>query len=113
MNRRDFFDPRRLAQTAGAAYAAAKDLSAPAAPSDLPDQLLIRYARRAMATQFEVVLPFGTPHALPAAEAALDLIDQLEEQLSVYRETSEVSRINRRAVEEEFTVEPRLFDLLT
>jgi thiamine biosynthesis lipoprotein len=66
-----------------------------------------------MATQFEVVFPFDTPNALHASGAALDLIDQLEGQLSVYRETSEVSNINRRAATEAVVVEPRLFDLLT
>ena len=36
-------------------------------------------------------------NGMAAAEAALDLIDVLEDQLTVYRETSEVSGINRRA----------------
>ena len=41
-------------------------------------------ARRAMATTFEVVVPFGTPAALDLGEAALDRIDELEAQLTVY-----------------------------
>ena len=62
-----------------------------------------------MATRFEIAIPYGTPHAQPAAEAALDLIDELEEQMTVYRDTSEVSRLNAagRAV-----LEPPLFELL-
>ena len=48
-----------------------------------------------MATTFEVVLPFGTPDALAVAEAAFDQLDELEAQLTVYRDTSEVSRLNR------------------
>jgi thiamine biosynthesis lipoprotein len=65
-----------------------------------------------MATRFEVALPLGTPRAFEAAEAALDLIDAVEEQLTVYRETSEISRINARAHGEALPVEPRLFELL-
>jgi thiamine biosynthesis lipoprotein len=42
----------------------------------------------------------------------LDGIDRLEAQLTVFRETSEVSLINRRAAESDVAVEPRLFELL-
>jgi len=70
---------------------------------------LVRVSRRAMATTFEVALPFGTRDAIRAAEAALDLIDDLEDQLTVYRETSEVSRLNATGAA---VVEPHLFDLL-
>jgi thiamine biosynthesis lipoprotein len=47
-----------------------------------------------------------------AARDALDGIDRLEAQLTVFRETSEVALINRRAAENEVEVEPRLFELL-
>lgn len=67
----------------------------PFAPAPPPNNLaLLRASRRAMATTFEIAIPYGTPNALPAAEAALDLIDELEEQMTVYRDTSEVSRLN-------------------
>ena len=75
---------------------------------------LIRVSRRAMATTFEVALPYGTPDALAAAEDALDLIDALEDQLTVYRDHSEVSRLNAAApAGRPVVVEPNLFDLLT
>ena len=74
---------------------------------------LLRFGRRAMATQFDVVLPWGTPRADAVATDALDLIDRLEAQLTVYRATSEVSRLNRLAVLAPVPVEPRLFDLLS
>jgi thiamine biosynthesis lipoprotein len=50
----------------------------------------------------------GTPPAL----AALDLIEELEAQLSVYRNTSEVSLLNKLAAEQPMIVEERLFQLL-
>ena len=74
---------------------------------------LIRCSRRAMATTFEVAIPQGShPEPIAAAEAALDLIDAIENQLTVYREHSEVSRINAAAGRDLVPVEPRLFELL-
>jgi thiamine biosynthesis lipoprotein len=88
-------------------------LQAAAPPPPPPQEFaLLRFSRRAMATTFEVMLPFGTPDALAAAEAALDEIDRLEAQLTVYRDTSEVSRLNRAAPHAAIPVEEGLFDLL-
>ena len=81
-------------------------------PTSFNDVSVLRFSRRAMATQFEVVLPYGLPFALPAAESALDLIDTLEDQLTVFRDHSEVSRLNARAAEHPISVESRLFDLI-
>jgi thiamine biosynthesis lipoprotein len=82
----------------------------PAAPVE--DVAVLRASRRAMATLFEVLLPFGSPMAQPAAEAALDLIDELEDQLTVYRDHSEVSRLNATAADRPVEVAPNLFDLI-
>ncbi|HZT79817.1 MAG TPA: FAD:protein FMN transferase [Gemmataceae bacterium] len=114
MHRRDFLRPRRLAQTAGHVLGALDELAALAEPEPQPadDVALLRVGRRAMATQFEVVLPYGTPDALEIAAAAHDLIDQLEAQLTVYRDDSEVSRLNRLAPLGPVPVERGLFDLL-
>jgi len=46
------------------------------------------------------------------AVRALELLDALEDQMSVYRAHSEISRINQRAAIEPVEVEPRLFGLL-
>src|SRR6187551_3081936 len=43
---------------------------------------------------------------------ALDLVESLESQMTIYRDDSEVIRLNRRAVEEPVKIEPRLFGLL-
>jgi thiamine biosynthesis lipoprotein len=73
---------------------------------------LLHFGRRAMATQFEVILPWGTPRAEAAASDALDLIDRLESQLTIYRSASEISRLNRIAAQAPVPVESRLFSLL-
>ena len=75
---------------------------------------LTRVGRRAMACQFEVSLKAGaTGEAKEAAIEALDLVDQLESQLTVYRDDSEVSQMNRTAHLGPVNVESRLFELLT
>src|SRR6187431_1003769 len=73
---------------------------------------LVRVSRKAMATTFEVAIPFGTPNAVPAAEAALDVIDAVETQLTVFRESSEVAGVNARAATETVQVSDSLFRLL-
>jgi thiamine biosynthesis lipoprotein len=114
MHRRDFLHPRRLAQTAGQVLGALDEVHDLPAEEPAPpgEYALVRIQRRAMATSFEVLLPLGTPEAVPAGEAALDEIDRLEDQLTVYRDTSEVSRLNARASTGPVPVEEGLFDLL-
>jgi thiamine biosynthesis lipoprotein len=74
---------------------------------------LVQIGRSAMSCQFEIFLNAGQhPGAEEVAIEALDLVDELEDQMSVYRDHSEVSRINRRAGSEPVPVEPRLFELL-
>jgi len=78
-----------------------------------PEAYLLRLARRAMACEFEMYLNAGQyPRDSENAMAALDLVDRIEDQLTVYRENSEVSFLNRHAAREWVEVEPRLFDLL-
>lgn len=73
----------------------------------------IAVARNAMATRFEIVVHGDNPIALRAAgEEALDEIERLEAQLSLYRPTSEIARLNARAANEAVRVTPGLFRLL-
>ena len=72
----------------------------------------VRLGKVAMACDFDVILNPGPVSRLEAASAALDLVDQLEDQMSVYRPHTELSRLNRLAAGEAFSVEPRLFELL-
>ena len=61
---------------------------------------------------FEVRLPAATPGAVDLACRALDLIEALEAQLTVYRDDSEVSRLNATAHLGPVAVERGLFGLL-
>jgi len=105
--RRDFLTGQAAAD---AAAHLAESFELPALPDE---SYLVRYARRAMACTFEVILNAGQhAGAGEAALAALDLVDKLEDQLSVFREESEVSRLNRLAAFFPVETEPRLFALL-
>lgn len=71
-------------------------------------------ARLAMATRFEFLLRGDNPVSLRAAgEEALDEIERLEAQLSIFKPTSEISRLNQRASREAVPVSPPVFRLLT
>lgn len=113
MNRRDFLRPTQIAQAAGQVLGALDDSWATVALPLPDDSLLIRQAQRCMATTFEVVLPFGTPQPRAIGETAFNLLDGLEAQLSVYRESSEVSCLNREAALRPVPVEAGLFALLS
>jgi thiamine biosynthesis lipoprotein len=65
-----------------------------------------------MATRFEITLPPAAEKAVATATAALDEIDRIEAQLTAYRETSELSFVNRHAADQPVKVEPRFFSLL-
>lgn len=66
-----------------------------------------------MACEFVVFLDASEDRgALEGAISALDELEALEQQMSVFREESELSVINRWASSRPVRVEPRLFDLL-
>ena len=65
-----------------------------------------------MGSYFEIRLGASVPGASDLAHRCLDLIDALESQLTVYRDDSEISRLNASAHLAPVTVEPRLFGLL-
>src|SRR5438105_5045821 len=114
MNRRDFLHPRHLFRPAGQIAGAMEEVRALVEePPTADDAVLMRFARRAMATTFEVILPLGTPDTQPIAEQSLDLIDRLEAQMTVYRDDSEVSRLNVLAANEPVPVDAGLCRLFT
>ena len=114
-SRRDFLKGRSAAD-------AMADSIERALPDELPrggpsrdsgQSYLIRISRPAMACEFEIRLNAGQyEHGTQTALEALDLVDALEDQMSIFRPDSEVSRINRTAAAGLVEVEPRLFELL-
>ncbi|QDU77033.1 Thiamine biosynthesis lipoprotein ApbE precursor [Bremerella volcania] len=83
------------------------------ASSTAPGAYLIQLTRKAMACQFEVYLnALGPGTETEAGVAALDLVTELEQQLSAYRYDSEICRLGATAYLRPQVVEQRLFDLL-
>ncbi|MBN9692836.1 MAG: FAD:protein FMN transferase [Verrucomicrobia bacterium] len=73
----------------------------------------LRFARHAMATRFELVLPGADEVRLRAiAEEALDEIERLENLLSRYRPHTDIARINRGAAFAPVPISPETFRLL-
>jgi FAD:protein FMN transferase len=72
----------------------------------------IRVFRRAMACRFEVTLSGEDSRHINAAREALDDADRLEAALTVFRDTSDLMRVNRRAADGPVAVDPELFALL-
>jgi FAD:protein FMN transferase len=65
-----------------------------------------------MACSFEVTLASEDAPDLPAARTALDGVDAIEDRLTIFRETSTIADINRRAAHEPVVINRALFDLL-
>jgi thiamine biosynthesis lipoprotein len=65
-----------------------------------------------MACRFEITVPAELSAGVGACCAALDEVERLEAQLSVFREDSEVSRLNRTASTTGFAATPALVALL-
>ena len=72
----------------------------------------IRLETRAMACHFSVVLNPGEQGRVWVASDALDLVHELEQQLTAYRSDSELSQLNRAAAIEPVVAHSRLFGLL-
>src|SRR5688572_9028404 len=84
-------------------------LLVPSRPAAGPvDASWIRIHRRAMACQFEITVDAVDAHLVPAARNALNQIDDIENQLTVFRQTSALVDINRRASHEAVSIDPAL-----
>lgn len=83
-------------------------------PSQKPpsDGFWLHVSRPAMACRFEVTLPLSDRRGVIVARRALEEADRLEQQLSIFRESSEVSHLNREGATRPIRVERTLFDLL-
>jgi len=119
-SRRDFLQGRAAAQLlAGAVLGPPADAadtlpatSPPGANDGLPTSWIASLRRRAMACEFEVQLAAGRHDgSTERVLEALDLVESLEAQMTIYRAESDVLRINREAANGPVPVESRLFAL--
>jgi FAD:protein FMN transferase len=106
VNRRDLFRLRRIEATMAEPGSRAQSPGAGSATD------LLRVHRPGMGSFFEIRLGARLPGAVELANRALDVIEALEAQLTVYRFDSEVSRLNETAHAGPVAVESGLFDLL-
>lgn len=73
----------------------------------------VKLAREAMATRFEIILHGENPISLQAAgEEALEEIDWVEAQISIYQPDSQINRANHLAAAGPVQMEPTIFALL-
>lgn len=75
-------------------------------------QETVRLQTRAMACQWAVVMNPGAPRQIMVASDALDLIHLVENQITVYRDTSDIARVNQLAASAPQVVTPDLFAFL-
>lgn len=82
------------------------------AASNSPARVLLELSRRAMACEFVIYLNSGQHKNGPErATEIFEIVDLLEDQMTVYRPHSEVSQINDNAAAEPVVVETGLFQL--
>jgi len=83
-----------------------------ASPTPQPDGYWLHLNRPAMACRFEVTLPSSDRAGTNTARKALAEVDSYEQQLTIFRDSSEASYINRTAASHPVPVDPSLFALL-
>ncbi len=72
-----------------------------------------RFSHEAMATLFEVhIVHADARYAAQAAQAAFDLVDRLENELSRFRTNSDITRINHLSAGERTRVSPSTLECL-
>ena len=110
-NRRDFLSGRAIrSELERAGQRVADEGDATRVPGRGPTVMLRTVA---MACDFDVMLnPTGPSEQVEAASEALDLVHQLEQLMSVYRQDTQLSLVNRTAAEEPVPVDAELFSLL-
>lgn len=112
--RRDFLNPLKAIQAfrEEASEGPAPDGPMETAAYGIDEESLIYAARPAMACQFQVFFPATSgPTATETAVEALNLVEHLEDQMTVYRD-SPMTYVNQQAAHEPVRVEPNLFRLL-
>lgn len=113
MDRRSFLHPTAIKEAFSDPGEVPDSPSFDVSPPSRTSPQLVTFSQKAMGTHFEWTFPYGNPQAPALAQQAFLLVDQLEECLTVYRESSEVSRLNRQGhLEGGCLVSPILWDLI-
>lgn len=73
---------------------------------------LVHYTRRAMGCGFSLFIPTQERHDPGLPLLALDLVEEFERLLSIYRDDSQISTVNRLAADEPVPVDPRVMAVL-
>ena len=116
-NRRDFLSGRSAARAIGdainAASATEPQTNAAVGSFQRQSAYLEEYSKPAMACQFQLLFNMHQyPQSGSATGKAFELIDALEDQMTVYRDHSEISQLNHTAFQKPVKVERHLFGLL-
>ena len=112
-HRRDFLSGKLIAKNVEAAGEKLADAIAGDQHDDAPvGGDTIRLTQRTMACDFSVIMNPGPMNRVMMASDALDLVSELENQLSIYVDDSEVSRLNAKAAQERVWVKDNLFQLI-
>ena len=81
--------------------------------NDRQSNYVEQYSKNAMACEFELLFNMHQySQSGAAAMSAFQLIDDIEDQMTVYRTHSEVSQLNVAAAKDWVQIESRLYDLL-
>ncbi len=90
-----------------------RGLSDPITQSGRDSRILTSLSKPAMACLFEFFVDAHQfPMAPEIAQNALELVEEIESELSVYRPASHISDVNRRASSEQVPLSAALFELL-
>jgi thiamine biosynthesis lipoprotein len=110
-SRRDFLTGRaalRGLQQAGDAFADSLTVGRPFQTGHT-----VRLETKAMACPWNVVINPGPPEQVMAASHAFDVVHRVEHLLTVYRDDSDIAKINAHAAETPQQVEESLYSFLT
>ncbi len=112
-NRREFLKGRPLQQAIANKAAPADESSLSPNPSSDDASYLLHITRKAMACDFQIFLNAGEDdRATETAVEALDIVEEIEEILSVYRQHTSASELNRLGSIQPVQVHPLLFSIL-
>ena len=104
--------PKRVFSRRGVARALRATYDAAARSVSSPRGYYLRLSRQSMACQFELFLRPQDQPFLSVALESLAEVDALEQQMTIYRDDSELSALNREAHRKPVPVEARLYQLL-